>query len=204
MAVALFRHGLTAENERRAYIGWSNSSLSDFGIDRLLAKGTPEKRYEKIYASDLVRATQTATYYFPKQVIEKDDRFRELNFGHWEGKTYQELKNIPAYCQWLDSPLEIAPLNGEFFSHFTNRVDEGWDKLVRNNEGRNRLALVTHGGVISYLLSKYSFEEKGFFDYSIEPGSGLEMIWSTKEAFRRKERCTLLQEVAFTEKNSGR
>lgn len=203
MVIALFRHGLTAENERKAYIGWLDAPLSENGKADLYEKGRPVSKYESISTSDLLRAKETATYWFPEQSIYSTSNFREINFGEWEGKTYDQLKELPDYCKWLNAPFTVSATNGESYKEFVMRVDTGWNLLMEQSKKSDRMAVVTHGGVIRYLLSKYGVTEKEFWDYSISPGEGIELIWSNKERFRRKERCTLLQEVAFTGKKAG-
>jgi len=203
MVIALFRHGLTAENERKAYIGWTDAPLSENGRDKLQDKGRPIPKYEWICTSDLVRAKETAAYWFPDQKLWGKACFREMNFGDWEGRTYEELKSLPDYRHWLNAPFEVSATNGESFKELAQRVEEGWESLMKRVEQHHRIAIVTHGGVIRYLLSAYGAEKKNFWEYTIQPGEGMELIWSRKESFRRKERCTLLQEVAFTGKKAG-
>lgn len=202
MVIALFRHGLTEENEKRAYIGWQDSPLSNNGVRQLLNNGPCIKAYEKIISSDLSRAKQTAAILFPSVGREEHASFREIDFGDWDGKTYDELRTEPLYCQWLESPMLVTPPNGESFPIFVERVEAGWEKLI-HEEGLSKIAVITHGGVIRYLLYKYGAEKKGFWDYSLSPGAGIELIWESKESFRRKERCTLLQEGIFTERKNG-
>lgn len=203
MVIALFRHGLTAENERKAYIGWTDAPLSENGRNKLYEKGKPASTYGWIGTSDLLRAKETAAYWFPEQRLHSVSSFREINFGDWEGHTYEQLKELPAYSEWLNAPFVVSATNGESFKEMTGRVEAGWDSLIKHSQQTNRIAVVAHGGVIRYLLSKHGATEKEFWDYTILPGEGIELIWSNKESFRRKERCTLLQEVAFTGKKAG-
>ncbi|MFP3719056.1 histidine phosphatase family protein [Niallia circulans] len=203
MVIALLRHGLTAANERKAYIGWTDAPLSGKGRNMLYEKGRPVSKYDWISTSDLLRTKETAAYWFPEQILHSVSAFREINFGDWEGKTYEQLKELPEYCKWLNAPFTNAPTNGESFAELIERVDRGWNHLIKQSTRNNRMAVVTHGGVIRYLLSKYGVTERDFWDYTISPGEGIELIWSHKESFRRKERCTLLQEVAFTGKKVG-
>jgi len=203
MVIALFRHGLTAENERKAYIGWTDAPLSENGRNKLYEKGRPVSKYDWICTSDLLRAKETAVCLFPEKSLRSTSYFREINFGNWEGQTYEQLKGLPDYCKWLNAPFAVSATNGESFKEMAERVDKGWDSLMEQSGQSNRIAVVTHGGVIRYLLSKYGVTEKIFWDYTILPGEGIELIWSNKESFRRKERCTLLQEVAFTGRKAG-
>ena len=65
------------------------------------------------------------------------------------------------------------------------------------------LAIVTHGGVMRYLLSKLSPEKRDFWEWKVPHGQGFEFVWSSNEAFRRGDRCNLLRVVPLTENPAG-
>ncbi|WP_141433266.1 histidine phosphatase family protein [Bacillus sp. 03113] len=202
MAITLFRHGLTEENERRAYIGWMDSPLSILGKTQLRSTNDI---YDFVITSDLKRCLETANRLFPDLPNESIFELREMNFGRWEGKTYEQLKGNREYKEWLQNPFEVKPPDGESFQEFTNRVDHGWHKIiekVRMNHFTN-IAIVTHGGVIRYLLSSISNEKKGFWDWPVTHGNGYKLAWESKDAFRRGQACTLLQEVLLTVRKNG-
>jgi alpha-ribazole phosphatase len=71
------------------------------------------------------------------------------------------------------------------------------------NKNVKRTAIVTHGGVIRSLLTKLGQEEREFWDWKISHGTGFQLVWKNKEAFRRGERCTLLREALLTENPLG-
>ncbi|MGP7819096.1 histidine phosphatase family protein [Niallia sp. 01092] len=204
MVITLFRHGLTKENENKAYIGWMDSPLSEKGICQLKAKRLDANHYDQLFSSDLLRAKQSASYLFPDQEIIESSCFRELNFGNWEGKTYEQLKENTSYRNWIDHPFTITPPNGESFPDFTKRIETGWQMLINQSKAEQKIAVMTHGGVIRYLLHRYGKEKNGFFDYTVAVESGFTLIWDDIDSFRRRERCTLLQEAALMEKRDGR
>ncbi|UII56189.1 histidine phosphatase family protein [Cytobacillus spongiae] len=200
VAIALFRHGITEDNERHAYLGWKDAPLSDG--QRWQAHS---KAYEKIYSSDLIRCVDTVRALFPKQEIQCLKQLRELNFGDWDGQTYEELKDVEEYQAWLGKPFETAIPNGESYAAFSKRVEEGWDTIVHELvlSKRSKVAICTHGGVIRYLLTALGNEEKSFWEWRVPFGEGYELIWDSMEQLRRGERCTLLLEVPLTEKQHG-
>ncbi|MDE3840695.1 histidine phosphatase family protein [Bacillus methanolicus] len=204
VVVALFRHGLTAYNQRKAIIGWSDFQLSHDG--RMQLKEIKDKlpEYEKVFSSDLQRCMETARLLFPAADPILIPDLRELNFGIWEGKTHQELEKDGVYQSWLDDYLSVRPPEGELFPEFAERVDRGWNKLKEEmlQNGVNRAIAVTHGGVIKYLLSKFAPYEQTFWEWKVKHGHGYELEWENN-AFRRGERCTLLREVPLTEKQNG-
>lgn len=205
LVVALYRHGITEKNKRRAYLGWTDAPLSTDSIRMLKKRTVSPVPCQWLFSSDLKRCMQTAELLFPKKEIHRIPELREMNFGHWEGKVHDELAGNPQYEQWLERWFDMQIPGGESARMFNARVQSGWEKvtgmIVRKNI--QRAAIVTHGGVIRYLLSKIGNEERGFWDWKIPHGSGYELLWSDREAFRRGERCTLLREVPLTENPHG-
>lgn len=197
VVMALFRHGITEANKRHAYLGWTDSPLCG------KAKKTTEQ-YDYLFSSDLGRCLETAKNMFPNQKKHCLPEFRELNFGQWEGKTFAELENDPVYQAWLANPFMVKPPEGEAFADFTNRVDAGMEKVIRLmiRESINRAAIVTHGGVIRDLLTKWAPEEKPFWEWEARHDKGYELVWNRDE-LRRGKRCTLLREVPLMAKQSG-
>ncbi|GLB60953.1 histidine phosphatase family protein [Cytobacillus sp. NCCP-133] len=200
VVIALFRHGITEANKRHAYLGWTDSSLCP--INQNLIKVSAG--YELILSSDLGRCRQTANILFPGTTPDASKDWREIHFGKWEGKTYEELKDNADYRSWLEIPFTHKPPNGESFGEFTERVDRGWNKLIHRmlDEEIRTAAIVTHGGVMRYLLSKYAPEAKEFWEWQVPFGKGYEFSWK-QEGLRRGERCTLLREVPLTANPSG-
>ncbi|WP_079508841.1 histidine phosphatase family protein [Mesobacillus jeotgali] len=199
VAIALFRHGMTMENKRQAYLGWTDSPLVPGQV-------FPEilEDFDRIYTSDLGRCRETAKVLFPNKTAEVVPELREMSFGEWEGKTYEQLKNDVIYQKWLDEPFRISPPNGESFFAFTQRVNKGWGEITgKMIEHRVKTsALVTHGGVIRYLLTAYSPEKRDFWEWSIPYGRGYQLTWS-REGLRRGERCISLREVPLMENQNG-
>jgi len=199
VVIALFRHGLTEENKRRGYLGWTDSPLCP-ETQHL----TTDRRYDCYFSSDLYRCIRTGKLLFPGAVPELLADFREMNFGKWERKTYEELKDDPLYRQWLADPLQHRPPDGESFQQFAGRVAKGWGKVRQKilDSHLHSSAIITHGGVIKHLLAAYAPEPRAFSSWQIPHGRGYELIFD-REALRRNERCTLLQEVPLTENGHG-
>ncbi|MDW7613627.1 histidine phosphatase family protein [Peribacillus simplex] len=201
VAITLLRHGLTVANERKAYLGWTDSPLSIEGEKEILGLRGSYPQYEKIYTSDLPRCVETARLLFPDIVPVKSASFREMNFGSWEGQTYDDLKADEDYLNWLERPMEALVPGGESYPGFSERVNNGWKQLIACKE--NRLAIMTHGGVIRDLLVRYAPKEKNFFDWGISHGRGYELKWEDRNSLRRGERCTLLQAAPIMGKLNG-
>ncbi|WHY02972.1 histidine phosphatase family protein [Neobacillus sp. DY30] len=199
VVIALFRHGLTEENKRKAYLGWNDSPLCFES-----KKSSTINRYQLYFSSDLPRCITTAKKLFPKSELKLLSHLREMNFGKWEGKTYEDLKGVPLYQRWLSAPQSYSPPEGESFGEFTSRVSSGWEKITEDivTENVQRCAIITHGGVIRYLLSEFAPEPREFWSWPVPHHLGFELVFE-KEALRRRDRCTLLREVPLTAKELG-
>lgn len=201
VAISLLRHGLTEANERREYLGWTDSPLSKQGRIKIQQLTDCFQDYEFLISSDLQRCVNTAKLLFPESQVLTNSAFREMNWGSWEGKTYEQLKEEASYQKWLENPMEAPIPNGESYPDFSARVASGWQQLL-TQEFKN-IAIITHGGVIRELLVRYAPEEKLFWDWKIPHASGYQFIWDSIDAWRRGERCTSLQVVPIMEKQNG-
>lgn len=205
VGITLLRHGMTEANIKKQYVGWTDSRLTTEGLQELERLQLSYPNYDCLYCSDLNRCIQTANILFPncKPVLKRE--FREMNFGEWEGRTYEQLLSSPQYKRWLERPFEIEASHGEGYQDFSQRVHQGWVEVVEDmmqKKARN-VAVVTHGGVIRNLLVHYAPEQKVFWDWSIPYGCGYKLYWESYEQLRRGERCTLLQAVPIMEKENG-
>ncbi len=198
MVITLFRHGITDENRRGAYIGWTNTQLSE----QATFTSVDEGNVDLVFTSDLDRSKQSAKHLFPMKKAIEMSAFRELYFGSWECKTYDDLKHDEHYRTWITEPFTLSPPGGESFQTFSERIDGGFDKILKRMGSNRSIALVTHGGVIRYLLTKYAPTQRSFWDWKVSHGTGVELEWNVEE-LRRGERCISLQEVRTTENQNG-
>lgn len=204
LVVTLLRHGMTDENERSAYISWTDSPLNEKGQKMAEALADLVRPPDLLFSSSSVRCLETARILFPGQTVISIDDLKEMHFGDWEGKTYEELRGLQSYRAWLDDPFIKGPDGGERFQEFKGRVERGWRAVKAQTmaSGAKYAAVVTHGGVIRTLLSELAPEKKTFFDWKVPLAGGYEIVW-TKEGFRRGEACISCREVPITEKVNG-
>lgn len=186
------RHGYTAWNRSRRYLGHRDVELlsgAEAGLARLPAV-LAGIEFSRVYCSDLLRCRETLARIRPDLVPEAyyDARIRELNFGEWEGLTYEELKGLKTYRNWIDDPASSKPPGGESWRQFEARVEaflhDLSDNLVDSSHntgegGAYFLApalIVTHGGVISLLAGKLAgIAEFHHPDFKLAPGEVLRM-----------------------------
>lgn len=197
--ITLFRHGLTEANQQKVYLGWSDSPLREEAIQQLATYSFQEEDYDYFVSSDLGRCLFTCKRLFPYVDPLALRELREMNFGAFEGKTYEELKEDEAYGQWMENMLTSSPPDGESFEAFSERVERGWKKIVNAILQRDdqQVFVVSHGGVIRCLLHRFAPFEKDFWEWKIPHGTGYVLKFS-REQLRRGAPCISLQEVRLT------
>lgn len=104
--------------------------------------------------------------------------FKECNFGNFEGRTYEELKDDPQYRQWIDNGGMGAIPGGEDTAAFKERCCRGFAETV-DQISKNKIeqsAIVIHGGVIMAILEAYAEDRQDFFAWQISNGQGYQVI----------------------------
>lgn len=181
VTVTLIRHLPTQGNREKKYIGWTDEPIITGTKTKKIAYDT-----EQIIGSDLIRCKQTAAKVFNGIPYIENTNLRECSFGDWEEKTYNDLKEEALYRNWLDDPQQIAPPNGESMEAMESRVLQAFLETVEKLE---RPIIVTHGGPIRFLLTKFANVEKSFWDWEVPHGCMFTMHWANKEAVLEGKRC---------------
>lgn len=174
MTVWLIRHGQTRGNLERRYIGSTDQPLCPQGREALAGLRFPA--VDKVYASPLLRCRETAALLYPGMEAEVVPALRETDFGSFEGHTYEELKDDPAYRAWLDSAGAAPPPGGEGSEAVRRRVTEAFLALAEHWGPEERAALVVHGGTIMTLLEAFEPSHR-FYDWQAPNGSGWRCRW---------------------------
>ena len=171
--ILLLRHGRTKANEKHLYCGSIDWQLSEEGRERLRQKrGVYGTDWDSFYTSGLIRTKETLELLFGEQetVIEEPD-LREMDFGAFEGKSYEMLRDNPAYQEWIsgDNERKVCP-GGESGEQMRVRVRRALDRILQS-EPAKRIVIVTHGGPIAAIL-KQLFPEKNLNRYEWQPECG--------------------------------
>lgn len=175
MTVYLLRHGQTQGNLERRYIGRTDQPLCPQG--RAALEGRPPlPPVDRIFVSPLLRCRQTAALLYPGQEVEIVPGLRECDFGAFEGRTYDELKDDPAYRHWLDTAGAAAPPGGESRADQQARTLRAFRALAAACGQNDRVALVVHGGAIMCLLEALEPSHR-FYDWQCPNGGGFACQW---------------------------
>lgn len=187
MEVIFIRHLPTPGNEKKQYIGRTDEVLSSGAVTsfhkkrEMYLKSQKEGKYppfyppaEMIVASPMKRCVQTAELIYPGQKIVTEPELRECDFGRFEGKTYEELKDDPAYIAWLESGGVLAFPEGEDQETFRSRCVEGVCRWLKKGaaEKKRSIAFVVHGGTIMAALHRLAEGEHSFYDWQTGNGRG--------------------------------
>jgi alpha-ribazole phosphatase len=152
MEIALIRH-TTPDVEKGICYGQSDILLQHTFMDEYqqVLQSTP-RCAEIIYTSPLSRCVKLANLL--SQALDvpvcKDDRLKELNFGEWEMKRWDDIGHH-ALMKWMNDYENESCPQGESYKDLKKRVTDFLDEI---KSGRYQsIVAVTHGGVIKTSLS---------------------------------------------------
>jgi alpha-ribazole phosphatase len=154
----IIRHGEPTPETRGRCYGHLDVELSSVGREQMqaVARKLSGEPIRAIYCSPRQRAVESAAILAEPlhSPITIEERFRELDFGDFEGKLYDEIaQEYPeAYRQWMEHPTETQFPNGESFAQMQARVANAAHELYARHRGE-AFAIVSHGGVNRILLS---------------------------------------------------
>ena len=174
--ILLIRHGMTAGNLEKRYIGTTDEPLCEFGIKQLSSCRYPQ--CEILVSSPMRRCLETASLLFPNQKLHVYDDFRECNFGDFEGGCYQELNGNPSYQAWIDSGGTIAFPNGEHPQNFRERCCNAFLNSVQDYADAQSIAFIVHGGTIMSILDKFAVPHHDYYDWMTENGHGWRCLFA--------------------------
>lgn len=150
----LIRHGPT---HSLALTGWRDIP-ADLTDSAALARLSAMLPVAPVISSDLIRARDTADAIAGTRTRLPPERdLREMNFGDWDGLTYQEISaRDPLLSRrfWTD-PATAAPPGGEGWERFRSRVLRATQRLVAEND---ELVIVAHFGTILALVQEATGE----------------------------------------------
>lgn len=189
--IHLIRHGTTEGNVKKWYYGSLDIPLIEAGRTALIEmreNGIYPKINGGYFTSGMKRTNQTLSIIYGN--VERDEitQLREMEFGDFEGKTYEEIKDNSDYIKWLEDKVgSVALPRGDSRISFRNRVMTGLEKLI-NNHLRFELVFrhkedidaesicVCHGGVIGCIMNELFPKEREFFYWIPNQGRGFTLL----------------------------
>jgi alpha-ribazole phosphatase len=149
--LVLVRHGEPAERVRGRCYGRLDIGLSAVGRRQMqhTRRGLRGAPISAIYSSPRRRALESARMLTAgRRVVAVDDRLGEMDFGDFEGLTYDDIATrFPdTYEEWMTRPTQVAFPGGETFDAMVARVHDVLEDVRRTHAG-DTVVLVSHGGV---------------------------------------------------------
>ncbi len=158
LEIDLVRHGESLYNREGKVQGHTNSLLTDLGREqaRRVAEVLKDRGVEAIYTSDLARALETARIIGEVLGLEPVvlEGFREIALGEWEGRPIDEIRrgDWENLERWYSRPMNARIPGAESLEDFRKRVLATFQGVLEEHR-EGRIALVSHGGVLSVIIS---------------------------------------------------
>ena len=177
--ITLIRHGKTAGNIEKRYIGVTDEQLCLAGEDEIKMRHYPSA--DIVFSSPLARCVRTGEIIYPHNHIIIIDELRETDFGKFEGKNYLELSKDRGYIEWIQSG-GLAPFpGGESREQASKRVMSGFKKLIEMSGEKKHISAIVHGGTIMSILC--TLFEGDYYSYHVENGEGYTFDLSSNGLF---------------------
>lgn len=154
--IDFMRHG--EPEGGRCFRGHSvDDPLSEKGWAQMWASAVDAPAWTHIVSSPLQRCHQFALALNERHGISVsvDDRFKEVGFGGWEGKSPAliQQQDAEAYAAFYRDPVACRPEGAESWEHFSTRVSAALEDVSMNFSGQHVL-VITHAGVIRAAVAK--------------------------------------------------
>lgn len=154
--VDFMRHG--EPEGGRCFRGHSvDDPLSEKGWAQMWAAVPDVPVWTHIVSSPLQRCRQFAEAMTERfgMPVTVDDRFKEVGFGEWEGKSPAEIQqhDPEAYAAFYRDPIKHRPAGAESWQVFSARVSAALDEVNQQFSGQ-RVLVVAHAGVIRAVAAK--------------------------------------------------
>jgi len=152
----LLRHGETDWNRELRFQGHVDVGLNAVGMEqaRRLALRLAGETAHRLYASDLLRAQQTAQPVAQQLglAMVSEPALREQRFGRVDGMSVDDIKaqHPQAWEGWLRFHEDYCMPEGESTRQFHARVMDAVRRLIAAHASET-LVVVTHGGVLDMI-----------------------------------------------------
>ena len=118
LTLVLTRHGLTDRSTPEQHLGQRiDVSINDAGRRQAeaLARRLAPVTFDRVITSPLFRARETASILVRNVAIDADPRLREMDYGAWEGRTYEQIAESDGDFRrhWEAEPDTLACPGGE-------------------------------------------------------------------------------------------
>lgn len=138
--IVIARHGRTDHNAAGLLLGRIDPPLDALGRAQAVALAAAVGPVDRVIASPLVRARETAAAFGVQ--VEIDERWIEVDYGEYDGTPLAEVPST-AWDQWRRDP-DFAPPGGESLRGLGVRVAAALDDLAAVDGPDTTTVVVTH------------------------------------------------------------
>jgi broad specificity phosphatase PhoE len=163
--LVLIRHGETVGQSSIRLYGSTDVALAPEGEQQAAAAGRvlAGRRFDAVFSSPLARAHRSAQVVLqhiphPPVQIELVEGFREIDFGRWEGWTWDEVeaRDPDTLARWSSEGPAFCFPEGEVRRDFVARVQAAVGPSVEHRfaAGAEQVLAVVHKGVIKAVAAR--------------------------------------------------
>lgn len=148
MEIYLIRHTTPLIAKGLIYGRTEVSLNADFPAEKAVVLQQLPSVVDKVYSSPSNRCLLLAEAISPDYTVDTD--LYEMNFGDWEGMTWDTVDRNASEV-WMNDFVNLSTPNGESMLQMQSRVMEFWERLL--GAPHQSAAVVTHGGVIRIIIA---------------------------------------------------
>lgn len=201
--IHFIRHGITEGIVSKWYYGSADLPLIEEGYEAL-RHFKDEGIYPSLgdadcYTSGMLRANQTLKAIYGDVPFKVIPLLREINFGNWECKTFEELQSEPEYEEWINNKEGSFhyPGGGDSVQTFYERIRAGLKELCgyhrlkelsHRHSGLDAVSVVVcHGGTIAAAMEHwFPGERENFWQWIPATGRGFTVEFKENAPFSYK------------------
>jgi broad specificity phosphatase PhoE len=164
----LMRHGETPWNREGRVMGRNPVELDSHGRAQVawIVDFVRAIKPDLIVTSPLVRARQSAEIIAAGLgggvPIREDRQIAEVEYGRWEGMTYEDLIVDEDYLRYSEEPILSSTPGGECIGEVQARGVEAVMRTLGETDGR-RVLFVSHGDIIRTIIAHFVGTELAHF-----------------------------------------
>jgi alpha-ribazole phosphatase len=174
--LVMIRHGVLDTEYHGRFMGKTDVGLSVVGRKQTAAlAGTVGNLKEAHFmVSPLRRTQETARLALAaaEHSFDVDPALREIDFGSWEGKTFDEISRADASGveQWSNFDHDFVFPGGEAIASFIERVRDVARRIA--DDPAETVVVITHGGIIRFLICHYlGLDLRHYLLFDVQPAS---------------------------------
>jgi alpha-ribazole phosphatase len=169
----LARHAQVDPQYTGRFLGSTDAPLSQLGMRQAgaLAQSLPLDQSTPLFVSPMRRAIETAEHL--DHNAETDPDLREIDFGQWEGRSFDEIRASDKDNKidgWSNFDPEFSFPDGESLGAFVARIARAADRLASNTS--DTVVVITHGGVIRTMICHLlGLDPRNYLLFDVKPAS---------------------------------